>query len=212
MAPIITITLLGLLLQTAGGDAKPGSGPTLGIAVAAVVLTLVFDIWYLVVAWSVSLRRARRGLEAWGFRRPAANIFWTVPAALVAVYVVSILYSTLVQPEEQQVVQDFPHSAAGIVLFALLACVIAPVFEETFFRGFLFRGFASSWGAAVGAIVSAAVFALSHQQLDIFLPLFALGLALAWVYTMTRSVWGSIALHAVYNLIAVIATAASWVG
>jgi membrane protease YdiL (CAAX protease family) len=83
--------------------------------------------------------------------------------------------------------------------------VIAPLFEETFFRGFLFPGFARSWGLLLGAIASAAVFAFSHQQLDIFVPLFALGLALAWVYHVSRSIWGSIALHSIWNGLAVIA-------
>ena len=204
IGPILVLTLISYALP--GNDEGGSSSPaTLGVALAAVVLTLVFDAWYLVAAWAVSLRHTGLSLAAWGFRRPASSIFWTVPVALVAVYLISVFYTTLVKPREQAVTQDFPHSGAGVFLFILLACVIAPVFEESFFRGFLFRGFASSWGVIAGAVVSAAVFALSHQQLDIFVPLFALGLALAWVYAMTRSVWGSIALHAVYNLIAVIA-------
>ena len=206
-APVVALTLLSF--ATDGADTDVTVSPTLQVALVAVAVTLVIDGWYLFAAWLFSLRISRSGLRAWGFRRPRLRILWTVPLGLAAVYAVSIGYNLVVQTGEQEILQSFPRSAAGGLLFVLLACVIAPLFEETFFRGFLFQGFARSWGAIVGAIVSAGVFSLSHQQLDIFVPLFALGLALAWVYHATRSIWGSISLHAVYNGIAVLAWAAS---
>ncbi len=134
-------------------------------------------------------------------------MLWAVPAALAAVYAVNLVYNTLVTTKTQAVVSDFPHSLGGLLLFVLLACVVAPLFEETFFRGFLFQGFASSFGPVRGAVISAALFSLSHQQLDIFVPLFALGLALAWVFYRTRSLWANIALHSLFNAIAILAWA-----
>lgn len=202
VAPVIALTLLSLATDA---PADGGSSPaTTQIALVAVAITLVLDGWYLFAAWLFSLRVSHAGLTAWGFRRPRLRILWAVPLGLVMVYGVSIAYNLLVQTEEQDIIQSFPRSVSGGLLFVLLACVIAPLFEETFFRGFLFQGFARSWGVVVGAVVSAVVFSLAHQQLDIFVPLFALGLALAWVYHTTRSVWGSIALHAVYNGLAVL--------
>jgi membrane protease YdiL (CAAX protease family) len=204
IAPVVLLTLLTLAAGTDSSD-RPAAQPTAGEAFATVAITIVIDAWYLLAAWFFSLRRSGAGIAAWGFRRPRTTIFWAVPLALVLVYAVSIVYNLNVDTEEQVIVDSFPRNAAGVFLFLLLACVVAPFFEETFFRGFLFQGFARSWGWILGALISAAVFSLSHQQLDIFVPLFALGLALAWVYYVTRSVWGSIALHAVYNGIAVIA-------
>ncbi len=202
IAPMVLLLLLSLL----AGDQD--SGPvTVGVAAVSVLVTLVIDTWYLFAAWLFSLHRVRSGLRAWGFRRPRRSILWAVPVALVAVYAVSIFYNLLVPTQEQDIVESFPRNAAGASLFVLLACVIAPLFEEAFFRGFLFQGFSRSWGLAGGAAVSAAVFSLCHQQLDIFLPLFALGLALAWVFHVTRSIWSSVAMHAIYNGIAVLAWA-----
>jgi membrane protease YdiL (CAAX protease family) len=204
IAPVVLLTLLSLATGT-DSSGRPAADPTSGEAFATVAITVVIDAWYLLAAWFFSLRRSGARLDAWGFRRPRTTIFWAVPLALVIVYAVSIVYNLNVDTKEQVIVESFPRNAAGVVLFLLLACVVAPLFEETFFRGFLFQGFARSWGWILGAVASAAVFSLSHQQLDIFVPLFALGLALAWVYYVTRSVWGSIALHAVYNGIAVVA-------
>ena len=36
------------------------------------------------------------------------------------------------------------------------------------------------------------------------MPLFALGLALAWVFYYTRSLWANVALHSLFNAIAIL--------
>lgn len=205
IAPVLLLLLLPLLL---GGE-ESSAAPTVGVATVTIIITLVLDSWYLFAAWLFSLRVSRAGLRAWGFRRPSLRIVWAVPVALVAVYGLGIVYNLFVDTREQEILDSFPRSPGGIVMFVVLACVIAPFFEETFFRGFLFQGFSRSWGIIAGAVVSAGIFALTHQQFDIFVPLFVLGVALAWVFFITRSIWGSITLHAVYNGIAVLVWAVS---
>ncbi len=198
-------TLLYLAAAVIGGGATTTAKVTAGTALVLVVSSFVTYGWHLFGAWLFSLRRAAAGLGAWGFRKPPAAIFWTVPTALVAVYAVSYFYDLVIHPKQQELVSQFPHSGAGFVLFFVLAVIMAPIFEETFFRGFLFRGFANSWGWVAGAAVSAAIFSLLHLQLDIFVPLFALGFALAWVYHRTGSLWSNITLHAVFNAFSVFA-------
>jgi len=182
---------------------------TIGSAVALVIGSLVVYGWQTLAAWFFSLRVAGHKLALWGFTTPNKAFFWTIPVALAAVYLVSILHDLVVHPQQQDVIGEFPRTTAGIILFVILAVVMAPLFEEIFFRGFLFRGFSSSWGWVAGACVSAAVFGLAHLQLDVFVPLFALGLALAWVYKRTGSLWTSIAFHALFNAISVLAWALS---
>ena len=45
------------------------------------------------------------------------------------------------------------------------------------------------------------------MQLDVFLPLAALGFVLAWAYHHTGSLWTSITMHALFNGVAVLAWA-----
>jgi membrane protease YdiL (CAAX protease family) len=203
-APELVLYSLATLTGTGGSTTAK---VTVASAFTLVIGSVVLYGWHLFAAWLFSIRTSMHRLADWGFRRPGKAIFWTVPVALFAVYVVSIAHDTLVHPKQQAIVGDFPHGAAGTVLFALLAVVVAPLAEETFFRGFLFRGFSNSWGWVVGAIVSAAIFGAAHLQLTVFVPLFALGFALAWVYKRTGSLWASIALHAIFNAISVIAWA-----
>ena len=188
-------------------SSSAGAKVTSGSAIALVVVSLVVYGWQTAAAWFFSLRIAGRRLSAWGFRLPTRAYFWTIPLALAVVYLASIVHDMVVHPRQQDIVGEFPHSGLGIALFVILAVIMAPLFEEIFFRGFLFRAFASSWGWMPGAIVSAGVFGIAHAQIDVFVPLFALGLMLAWVYKRTGSLWTSISLHALFNGISVVAWA-----
>ena len=80
--------------------------------------------------------------------------------------------------------------------------IVAPLFEEIFFRGFLFRGIANSWLGAPGAIViTAAVWALIHLQYswtDIGM-IFLLGLFLGYARYRTGSTTLTVLLHALWN-------------
>ena len=203
-APQALLTIAALF-----GGASSGDGGTVsaGSAVALAVGSLVLYGWEGFAAWLFSLRSAGRSFVLWGFRRPTKAYFWVVPLGLVAVYAFSIVHDIIVHPKQQAIVSDFPHSVLGAGMFVLVAVVMAPLFEEIVFRGFLFRGFANSWGWVWGALASAAIFGAAHLQLDVFLPLAALGFVLAWAYKPTGSLWTCITMHALFNLIAVVAWA-----
>lgn len=93
----------------------------------------------------------------------------------------------------------------SIVAAAVLVAVIAPIAEETLFRGFLYRWFEQrmSWSFAVP--LSALVFAGAHRILLLLLPLFGVGVVLALVYRYSRSIWPGATVHAINNAIALMA-------
>jgi len=177
---------------------------TLISALVVIVSTVVLYGWQTVAAWLFSLRISRQGLAGWGFTRPSAAFFWTIPVALVASYAISAVHGALVDPPPQDIVEQFPRTVEGGALFVLIAVVFAPLFEEVFFRGFVYKGLRNSWGWWPAALGSAAVFGAAHLQLTVFVPIFALGVALAWVYERTGSLWTSIAMHAIFNGLAVL--------
>ncbi len=197
-----------LLLYLASlGVKTAATAVTVGSAVALAIGSLVMYGWETFAAWLFSIRLRGNTLAAWGFRKPTRAYFWTIPLALLVVYVVSVVHDTIIHPKQQAIVSDFPHNTAGIVLFVLVAVVMAPLFEEMFFRGFLFQGLSQSFGWGWGAAGSAAIFAAAHLQLSVFVPLFALGVGLAWVFKRTGSLWTNITLHALFNAISVLAWA-----
>ncbi len=202
-------TLVGfgptLVLYFVAGDSQsePVTDVSAATAFALLLNSLMLYAWQAGSAWFFSLRIRGEGLVAWGFRRPTKAFFWTIPLALICVYAIAYFHDVIVHPEQQEILTFFPRTPSGVVLLVLLAVVAAPLFEELFFRGFVFRGLANSWGWPAGAAMTAIVFGAAHLQLSVFLPLFALGFALAWVYQRTGSIWTSIALHAIFNGISV---------
>ena len=180
--------------------------PSAGLGAGALVFTaiLVQDSWITGWAWGFSLRRygLRRG--DWGFRRPGLAILWLVPLALVICVVAEFVLAPFAHGRSRSIADFFPHTTAGGLLLLLLSCVVAPVMEEIFCRGFLFRGLLKGCGPWWAAIVSAAAFAALHWNLSSFVPIFVAGLCLAWLYYRTNSLWTSIALHASINGVAFI--------
>jgi uncharacterized protein len=92
---------------------------------------------------------------------------------------------------------DYSHY---YLLAIIVVCVIAPISEETIFRGFIY-GWLHRWGPAVLAVpLSAVIFSALHQQLVLFLPLFFVGLVLSLLYQGSRSVIPGVLTHALFNL------------
>ncbi len=86
-----------------------------------------------------------------------------------------------------------------IALLLLMVAVLAPVFEETLFRGFFLTSltrYLPTWGAI---IASAVLFAVAHLNISDLLPLTALGMVLGFVYTRSRNLLASMLLHGIWN-------------
>jgi membrane protease YdiL (CAAX protease family) len=84
----------------------------------------------------------------------------------------------------------------------LLIGVVAPLAEEAYFRGHLFRGVSEHAGDRAAVLVSASLFALAHG-LPILLPCYlAFGLLLGWTRRVSGGLIAPIAAHALNNLTA----------
>ena len=94
-------------------------------------------------------------------------------------------------------------------LLVLAFCVAAPVTEELFARGFLYRGWSETLLRPAGAIVlSSLVWTSLHLQYDWFFlgEVFSIGLVLGYVRYRSQSIWLTVLLHGLNNLAAVVQT------
>ncbi len=86
------------------------------------------------------------------------------------------------------------------VLIFALAAVVAPIVEETMFRGLLYSALRARFGIGGAAMLSAAAFSLVHPTLPGgFLTIWAIGIALALVYERRGSLVPGIILHGIHN-------------
>ena len=97
--------------------------------------------------------------------------------------------------------------AVWLLVFAF--CVAAPITEEFFARGFLYRGWSESFLRAPGAIVlSSLVWTGLHLQYNWYFlgEVFSIGLLLGYLRYRSNSIWLTIMLHGLNNLAAVVQT------
>ncbi len=129
-------------------------------------------------------------------------IFYFILTAAISSY----LYSYQVhlpgyQPQESHL-PLFGTDLFGYLGATFFIVLVAPVLEEIFFRGFVYRILAKTWSVWFGSIVSAILFALFHFEFQSFIPLLILGFLLNYNYQKTSSLWTSICFHSLNNAIA----------
>jgi membrane protease YdiL (CAAX protease family) len=101
-------------------------------------------------------------------------------------------------------IEELLKARVSILLFGILGVLVAPLVEETIFRGFLYPVIARQLGVAAGIAVTGALFGLMHAaQLwggwgQIAL-LVLVGVVLTWVRARTGTVAASYFVHLGYN-------------
>jgi membrane protease YdiL (CAAX protease family) len=87
----------------------------------------------------------------------------------------------------------------ALTIFFITASVMAPIFEEIMFRGFLLPSltrYIPVWGSI---LLSAFLFAIAHLSLSEVLPLMTLGIILGFVYVKSKNLLAPMLLHSLWN-------------
>lgn len=128
--------------------------------------------------------------------------------ALVFVFVCEVVSYLLGRPMIPDEVREVYKTARWPPLLWSALVVAAPLFEETFFRGFMYRGLESSRVGVVGAcIVTSFVWTLLHVQYeDLFILgiIFLGGLLFGVARWKSRSLYVTIAMHSLWNLVSIV--------
>lgn len=125
---------------------------------------------------------------------------------LIAVAATNIVLVSLVgefeNPQIEAITGGQGFSWLNFLLTLLLAGGIAPLVEETIFRGLIYGWLRTHMPIVIAVLVSAAVFAAVHVIPLLFPALFVVGVILALVYEYSGSLWTSILLHSIQNSLA----------
>ena len=153
----------------------------------------------------------REGLRNGGYGFVAGLILYPVIAFVVGLPL-TILFSALSGEDATTPDQLPPHlTGAAVVASVILAVLIAPVVEETYFRGILFRSIRDRHGFWPGALISGVLFGLVHwvpspwqdavllQTIMVFT-----GIALAWIYERRGSLLANVAAHMAFNAVGIV--------
>jgi len=128
--------------------------------------------------------------------------------------VIVAVAESLFPPKHALPIQSMTQNPLAALLFMLTAVLVAPVVEETIFRGYLYPVAARSLGVGLGIVFTGTLFGLLHAgqlwggwwQITL---LVMVGIVFTIARAATRTVVASYILHASYNALPVIATVLS---
>jgi membrane protease YdiL (CAAX protease family) len=211
---------VGMLAAMIFAAATPERGPGFGEALMrAIALPTIggsiflsgLTVWFLVRHW---LRGEAGGLARVGVVRPQPlHVSYAVLAGIalgfVHAYGVIGLFPPPFAATQGPFVGAWREGGGARALLLVLTLVVAPVVEEFVFRGALFAGFTSRWPLVpAGAMVTALFVAMHLVDAGTYpaslISITLLGIGAFVARARSGSIFPPMALHAAYNMVAVV--------
>lgn len=198
---LVPVTVLGGYLVIVMICAAWVTNPVLAGTVAGIVVMIVFG----------AMRTLRPEWLSFGPKTPPAAdmpLFWpwvaitAVLMFLAGQTAAEWVYAHLGSAGFDQHTQT--QQSSGFMLSLLVSLLVAPIVEETLFRGVLYPMLRKRAGALVAAVISSLLFALMHGNWVQAVAVIPLGLLLALVAERTHRVWPCAVLHMIYNFAAML--------
>ncbi len=155
------------------------------------------------------LRYHQPPLRSLGWRKSNFNpLLAAVIGALLAIGLSAL--GQLLHTPENNLIDKIVDSWFSFAIFALTAVLIAPLFEELFFRGFLQPLLSRTFGVIAGVLITAALFGSLHLFEYSFAwqyaaIIFLAGAVFGWARARTGSVIPGFLMHCCFNSVSVIA-------
>ena len=150
--------------------------------------------------------RAPLDWSVFGWQRSRQGVWYGALALLCAtplVWLAGLISSRIVPgphtPNPLTVLLQHGGSPWVLLGLMLVSMILAPLVEETLYRGLLLQALEARlpfWGAAA---ISGTLFALAHGQLIVILPITVLGIVNAFVFRRTGNLFAAMLAHAVQN-------------
>ena len=195
----LLVAMLTGVLDATGAETDPKAP---GLTAAETVIVDVSVVLAAVALAALTLRP-----RAWHFGLRGGQLGPTAGFAALGVgafFLFEFLYVHVVHDKNPQtVVEDLgaDTNTALLVAGAIVVIVVAPICEELFFRGFLFRVLRARLPLWIAAVADGILFGLVHGSL-VLLPILAfLGIVLCCVLEQTGTLFATIAIHALNNTI-----------
>ncbi|MCC3359588.1 CPBP family intramembrane glutamic endopeptidase [Bacillus sp. REN16] len=180
------------------------SGTLTGLTIAIVLMTGLYFI---------ALRPKNLSWKEVGVRSFSTKYWLKIPIWLLITIILSVAVVLLTSLLGNSVDNSKTESLQqNINLFTILigiisAGVVSPVYEEIFYRGFIYRWLRVRLGMNWGIVISSLIFTIAHFPTLNAMPVnFINGVVFAWVYEKTGSAIPGMIVHGVFNTIAVLLT------
>ncbi len=195
-AASIVLTLLSIYVDL--GDT--------GSYILQTVVSFLFLYIIPMVCTMLILKPPRFGL----YKKPAyfgsaLGMFPAFYGLAILVNVITLLTGTLITQEDinrsfNTVNELSPDNMTNAVILFVQLAIIAPLFEEYWFRGMVMQSL-RPYGNGFAIFVSALLFGLTHANFQQFFYAFLIGIFLGYIAISTKSLVTTTVLHAMFNSI-----------
>jgi membrane protease YdiL (CAAX protease family) len=185
--------------------AEIAKSPLVGIAAQ----TAAYIIMFFYIARVLRQRSGEAALVAIEWNSRLGTVVMGIVGGLVLATLVQLSELFLPVPKSLPIDAMFKSPLLAYVT-SIFGVLVAPLFEEVYFRGLMFPSLREGLGELAGIFITAGAFAMLHASQLAFswaalLPLFVVGLALTWVRAQLESVATSWTMHVTYNATIVVA-------
>ena len=197
-----------------GGPIDLASIPAVSGRGLTIALSVIMGLPAVLAALWIAIRPTRTPFADYLVLRGTSWVHFLIGSVALGVLVmgwdvVSRAAGRDVEPGFMGDVLQSAQADGALWLLVIAFSVAAPVSEELFARGFLYRGWSESALRPIGAILlSSLVWTSLHLQYDWFFfgEVFSIGLLLGYFRYRYQSTWLTIFMHGLNNLAAVVQT------
>jgi len=112
-----------------------------------------------------------------------------------------LYFFTKFLPEDASALSSLNRMMQGGPITLISICIVAPFIEEILFRGIILKGFLQLYSPTKSIVFSAALFSIYHLNFYQMPSAFILGFFMGWTYYLSHSLWPSILIHVINNLL-----------
>ena len=181
-------------------------------ASAGLLVTIFWEASFAGVVLALALRRGAT-LHTLGFRKPER--WGPLPILIVASYSTLLGYGLVIMllkelgidvswlegGNQLDIIEgesSFPLLVT-LLIAGIAVTIAAPLAEELFFRGLVYRALSEIWSPPLAIFVSGFLFGAFHINFAVLIPFTILGMLLAWGFRASGSIWVPIAAHFTIN-------------
>jgi hypothetical protein len=215
LALVLGLTVFGFVIIAAITALLMGANHHLSSDLTFLVLSTTvatYLVVYLALKLVLGSRYGRPVFHSLGWRRANFSLGIAAGGGALLGFSLSLLGTALHTPKVKSPFENLGATPLSFILLALMAVILAPIFEELFFRGFLQPLLSRTFGVVAGILITAALFGGLHAPEYSWAWQYAFCVSLAGVVFgylryRTNSIIPCTVMHGCFNALSVIALA-----
>ena len=178
------------------------------------LIGFIMSIIFTLSVYLVAIRPKKLSWKEIGLQRPSTS-YWRLTVKWTVILIISSILLSFINEFLFNIGTDNNKtesiktrlSTINIVIAFVSAAIISPIYEEIFYRGFLYRWLRTKYGLLAGLLISSFIFMIVHIPTFNSLPYtFLSGLIFAWTYEKTKSIYPAMIIHGGFNGLSILLT------